>query len=307
MRITTPSRIHMTLIDLNASIGRMDGGIGFALEEPSIVVRAKESDTIETVGPLKERAEDAARRVLKALDIDSGIRIEIERAYPQHIGLGSGTQVALATGKSVCKIYEKDLTVRKIARIVGRGGTSGIGIAAFEKGGFILDGGHSTREKKDFLPSSASKAPPPPALVRYDFPDWKVALVIPKTKEEVAGAREVGIFQKYCPVSLAEVQKLSHLILMKILPSLLEEDIEAFGNGINRIQEIGFKKIEVGLQPQEVRDLMELCREYSYGAGLSSFGPTIYCLPEKERDLLKVVKGRADVIITKANNKGATA
>ncbi len=306
LEITTPSRIHITLIDLNASIGRIDGGIGLALEKPRIRISARESDEITAEGPLKERAAEAAEKVLKALKIEGGVEIEIKEAYPQHIGLGSGTQIALAAGKAICSIYKKKLSIHEIARIVGRGGTSGIGVAAFERGGFILDGGHSTKEKKDFLPSSASRASPPPVLARYEFPGWKIALIIPRIKEEFYGRREINIFQRYCPIPIAEVRKLSHLVLMKLLPSLAEEDIESFGKAINSIQKIGFKKLEVGMQTREVRDLMKLCGRYSYGVGLSSFGPAIYCVMEDEKDLLSALKEKSvDVIVTKANNSGA--
>ncbi|MEE8167506.1 MAG: beta-ribofuranosylaminobenzene 5'-phosphate synthase [Candidatus Hydrothermarchaeales archaeon] len=305
MRIVTPSRVHITLIDLNASIGRMDGGIGLALEAPAIKIRARARDEISIKGPLKERAEDAAKRMLSALKIDSGIEVEIEDAYPQHIGLGSGTQLALAVSKAICSIYDVEIPVREMARIVGRGGTSGIGTAAFETGGFILDGGHSTTEKRDFLPSSASKAPPAPLLARYDFPDWKIVLVMPQARE-ISGGREVGIFKKYCPIPIEEVRELSLLVLMKVLPAVAEGDIVAFGDAVNQIQEIGFKRIEVDLQTQAVKELMHRCREHAYGVGLSSFGPTIYCVVEKEGELLDFLKEEGvEALVTKANNQGA--
>jgi beta-ribofuranosylaminobenzene 5'-phosphate synthase len=34
LKITTPSRLHMTLIDMNASRGRVDGSIGLTLDKP---------------------------------------------------------------------------------------------------------------------------------------------------------------------------------------------------------------------------------------------------------------------------------
>jgi beta-ribofuranosylaminobenzene 5'-phosphate synthase len=305
MIIKTPSRIHMTLIDLNASLGRVDGGIGLALEEPFIEIEAVEASETSADGPLKERAESAAKKVIGALGIEGGVKIKIKDAYPQHVGLGSGTQVGLAAGTAVCKLYEKDIPAREIAKIIGRGGTSGIGVAAFESGGFILDGGHSKGEKTDFLPSSASRASPAPLLARYDFPDWKIALVMPKTENKVSGEREVDIFQKFCPIPIGQVERLSRLILMKVLPSVVEEDVSAFGEGINEMQKIGFKGIEVSLQSPEVRALMEECREYSYGVGLSSFGPAIYCIIEDENGFKNAIKDKAEIIITKANNVGA--
>lgn len=306
MIVKTPSRIHMTLIDMNASLGRMDGGMGLALEEPCIKISAKKADEVTAEGPLKERAEDAARKVFKALGFGGGVKIDVLNAYSQHAGLGSGTQVGLAAGMAVCKLYKEDVSLKELAEIIGRGGTSGIGVAAFESGGFILDGGHSIKEKKDFLPSAASKASPPPVLARYDFPDWKIAIVMPKVEKVFADAREIDIFQKFCPIPIGQVERLSRLILMKILPSIVEEDIETFGKGINEIQKFGFKGIEVALQTPEVGALMGVCREYSYGAGLSSFGPAIYCIIKDEKGLKSALKDRAEITITKANNKGAT-
>ncbi|MEE8403498.1 MAG: beta-ribofuranosylaminobenzene 5'-phosphate synthase family protein, partial [Candidatus Hydrothermarchaeaceae archaeon] len=135
--------------------------------------------------------------------------------------------------------------------------------------------------------------------------DWKIALVMPKVEREFAGAREVGIFQKFCPIPIGEVERLSRLILMKMLPSIVDEDIKAFGIAINEIQKFGFKGIEVAHQAPEVRALMDACREYSYGVGLSSFGPTIYCILKDERGLKDAVKGKADITITDTNNSGA--
>jgi beta-ribofuranosylaminobenzene 5'-phosphate synthase len=303
--IKTPSRIHMTLIDLNAELGRMDGGIGLALDEPFIELKAEDADEIKVNGPLKERAKDSAGKVIEALEIDGGVKIEVASAYSSHVGLGSGTQVGLAAGVAVCRLYDRDVPVNEIAKMIGRGGTSGIGVATFQNGGFILDGGHSIKEKRDFLPSAASRASPPPILARYDFPDWKIALVMPKSEGEFSGEREVGIFQKFCPIPRGDVERLSRLILMKILPSVLEDDISAFGDGINEIQEIGFKAVEVSLQPPEVKELMNECREFSYGVGLSSFGPAIYCAVKDEHGLKNALKGKAKIIVTKANNEGA--
>ncbi len=303
-KIVTPSRIHITLIDLNGEIGRIDGGIGIALSEPKMVVEVEESEGLHVSGFLRERAKKVAEKVLKKLNL-KGARINVKEAYEEHIGLGSGTQLSLAIAKGICEVYGIEKSVYDLARMVGRGGTSGIGVNAFNYGGFILDAGHSKKIKKDFLPSSASKAPPPKILIRYDFP-WDVVLVIPKNKTKVYGGREVDIFRKYCPIPIEDVRKLSHIILMKVLPSIVEEDIESFGSAINEIQNIGFKKIEVQLQNNDVKNILKICQENSYGAGLSSFGPTIYCIAEKEIvDILKGDKRIEKIIVAKPKNKGA--
>lgn len=307
LKITTPSRLHITLIDMNASIGRVDGGIGLTLDEPVISIKAEKSDTIEITGN-SEHLERMRNSAALLLPEGAGIHIRIEKDYPSHVGLGSGTQAALAAGMAVNNIYNLGLSVYDLAIKVGRGGTSGIGVAAFEKGGFILDGGHKFSEKKAFLPSAASKLPPAPVLLRKDVPDWDIVVAIPEQKG-ASSKKEVNIFREKCPIPLQEVEKLSHIILMQMLPALAEEDIVTFGKSINSIQEIGFKKREVELQPVS-RELMEALRDGgAYGTGMSSFGPTVYAFGEDAGNLEKISteflgeKGR--VFTTKARNKGA--
>lgn len=307
LKITTPSRLHITLIDMNASIGRVDGGIGLTLDEPFIRISAEKSDIIEVTG-MSEHAERIRNSARTLLPGGEGIRINIEKDYPSHIGLGSGTQAALAAGMAMNRLYGLGMNAYEIARKVGRGGTSGIGVAAFENGGFILDGGHKFREKKAFLPSAASRLPPAPVLLRKDFPEWDIVVCVPDEKG-ASKKNEVNIFQEVCPIPLPEVQKLSHIILMQLLPALVEEDIETFGKSINSIQEIGFKKREVELQPVSSKLMQILREEGAYGAGMSSFGPTIYAFGEDADNLKKAaeefLRGKGQVFITRARNEGA--
>jgi len=307
LKITTPSRLHLTLIDMNASIGRVDGGIGLTLDKPVISTRAEKSGIVEITGKSehKERMRDSAALLLPE---GEGIRISIEKDYPSHTGLGSGTQAALSAGMAVNLIYNLGLSVYDLAIKVGRGGTSGIGVAAFEKGGFILDGGHKFSEKRAFLPSAASRLPPAPVLLRRDFPDWDIVVAIPEQKG-ASSKKEVNIFREKCPIPLQEVEKLSHIILMQLLPALVEEDIVAFGRSINSIQETGFKKREVKLQPVS-KELMQALRDGgAYGAGMSSFGPTVYAFGEDAESLKKIagefLGEKGQVFITKARNEGA--
>ena len=307
LKITTPSRLHLTLIDMNASIGRVDGGIGLTLNEPSIRITAKKSDIVEITGN-SEHAERIKTDALKLLPEGAGIHISIEDDYPSHTGMGSGTQASLAAGMAVNRIYGLGLDVYKIAEKVGRGGTSGIGVQAFEKGGFILDGGHKFSEKKAFLPSAASNLAPAPVLLRTDFPDWDILVAVPEHKG-ASSDREVNIFQKECPVPRGDVEKLSHIILMQLLPALVEEDIETFGKGINSIQDVGFKKKEVELQPESAKLAQALRDGGAYGAGMSSFGPTVYAFGDDIENLSKVADeflgGEGNVFVTKARNEGA--
>ena len=325
MIVETPSRIHMTLIDLNGSQGRIDGGVGLTLEKPRLVVEMEPGDreieiefnqshelTQKVINDYEGKIKAAAEQMIRHLQLEDGFRFIVQETYPPHSGLGSGTQLSLAVGKLISQINDLDMEAVEIAKIVGRGGTSGIGVASFDKGGFIIDGGHLKDDKPDFLPSSASDALPPPIIVRYDFPlEWKVILVIPNVEKGVHGPKEINIFQEYCPIPLEEVQRLSHLLLMKMMPAVVEEDLDAFGEAINSIQNIGFKKIENQLQNPLIGEIMQLLRDAGApGVGMSSFGPTIYAVTDHVGNILKTARDELQevgghIIETRAQNDGA--
>ena len=308
VKVKTPSRIHMSLIDLNGSLGRVDGGVGFALEEPSITIECKEFDDVVVEG-----GRNAGRFQSVAVKLSQvfgrGIKIDVLSDYEPHVGLGSGTQISLAVASAFNEIYELRLSVREMAEITGRGGTSGIGVAVFEFGGFVLDGGHSRREKPYFMPSSFSKAKPPRVLVRYDFPDWKVVVVVPDLKG-FYGEREVNLFQKFCPIPVEDVRKLCHVILMKLLPSVVENDLDNFGEAVKIIQRLGFKKVEVHQYGDLIWGIMD---QFDYPIGMSSTGPAVYTVVDTNaKSVGRELKGYfeekgfdAHVYITNADNFGA--
>ncbi|MCL2156683.1 MAG: beta-ribofuranosylaminobenzene 5'-phosphate synthase [Methanobrevibacter sp.] len=323
MIIKSPSRLHMTLIDLNGSYGRTDGGIGLTIAKPNLHLACEESEKGITIDFNKKindsdireesfkKISDSARKICSHFNLDSGFHFDVEEAYFPHSGLGSGTQISLATAKLICEHIGENLNGVELGNIVERGGTSGVGIFSFDHGGFIVDGGHSLEEKGTFLPSSASPAKPPQLIARYDFPEeWDVIIAIPNAIHSVTGEKEIDLFQNYCPVPVRDVEQLSHLILMNLLPFLLEKDIKSFGSVINRIQNLGFKKVEVGLQPQKIKSLMKNMREFgAYGVGMSSFGPTIYgIVEEKNHDVFKatqeIIGDDGIVFKTKAQNHG---
>jgi len=307
MRVKTGARIHVTLIDLNGTIGRVDGGVGFAIDEPSVEITAKESDEIKIVGKAKnfERFEKVSKKLKDSFG--RGIEIEVLSDYRAHVGLGSGTQISLAVGKAYSEIYDLELSIREIATIVERGGTSGIGVAVFEHGGFIVDGGHRWEEKKGFLPSSVSKAKPAPIISHLEFPDWKVIVAIPELSGAY-GKGEVDLFKSSCPIPLNEVRELCHLILMKLLPAVVEKDLDSFNEVIGRIQEIGFKKAEVERYGTLIRDLLE-----ALPVGMSSTGPSVYAVTDtnarqmsKEIENYFAEKGiETETLITRGKNRGA--
>jgi beta-ribofuranosylaminobenzene 5'-phosphate synthase len=157
-----------------------------------------------------------------------------------------------------------------------------------------------------------SRAKPPKVLVRYDFPDWDVVLVVPDLRG-FHSEREVNLFKEYCPIDVEEVRELCHIILMKMLPSVLEKDLDDFGESIFRIQRIGFKRVEIDQYGDLIWGLLERASDLTKAVGMSSTGPTVYAITDtNKRDLIDLFKEyfeerglRCDVTVTKAKNDGA--
>jgi len=264
---------------------------------------------------------EIASRVFKTFNINNkNFHFNLKRYFPSHVGLGSKTQLSLAIITAITKLKSIDhLSTEYLTQLVDRGGTSGIGWRGFETGGFILDGGHEYgkgKEKESFLPSSASSTSNPALTIsRHNIPNnWRFVLIIPNVKKGAYGDEEIRVFQEYAPIPKIEVNEVSHLIIMKILPGILKNDLKCFGEGLKRIQSIGFKRIEINLQHQIVKDLLGFFEDYGLKAyGMSSFGPSVVGVVESDseaEELLKVVQknqknGGGHIYICKPNNSGA--
>jgi beta-ribofuranosylaminobenzene 5'-phosphate synthase len=302
------------LIDLNGALGRIDGGVGLAINDPTFELVAKPSHRIEVESYQYRNRAYTILEGLQAKHNFPGIHVEFLSEIPAHSGFGSGTQLALGLGQAVNTLYDLNLSILDLAFAVARGGTSGIGVAAFEKGGFVLDGGHPfPEEKSSFLPSSAvGNVPPPPILLRYPFPNWDLLIVSPNCKH-ISGETEVNPFQTLCPQPQSTAERLSHIILMKLLPAIHEENLFAFGDAINRIQTFGWKKVEIDAQQGVLQQTLDFLRDSgAIGAGVSSWGPAIFAVGENLRALHRKTESFLDSLpnggscfVTQPNNVGA--
>ncbi|MBE6486613.1 MAG: hypothetical protein E7Z85_07235 [Methanosphaera stadtmanae] len=323
MEIETSARLHLSLIDLNGLEGRLDGGIGITLEKPSLkmecaqtnddtIVEFNENISLPNFGLYESKIMEATTKMKEYFEIEDSYSFKINEMYQIHHGLGLGTQLALSTAKLISSLNDMNLTGFELANIIQRGGTSGIGVHSFDKGGLIIDGGHKKSIKNDFLPSSASKVSPPPLLARYDFPkDWDIILVTPNVSQGASGNEEIDIFQSYSPININEVEKICYLTLMKLMPSVIENDIESFGDSVNKIQSMGFKRIERDLQGAEINNVLEGMESLGIPCvGMSSFGPTCFGITDSlskklKKELIDIAGNDTDIIFTKGKNHGA--
>ncbi|MBR0472410.1 MAG: hypothetical protein IJI98_06900 [Methanosphaera sp.] len=323
MEIETSARLHLSLIDLNGLEGRLDGGIGVTLQEPTLNIECKESTEDTTIIFDKKLSDyhfdtyetkiiDATNKMNKYLNIDNNYEFNIKKLYPIHQGLGLGTQISLSVAKLISELNEHTLSTIELAKIIQRGGTSGIGVYSFDMGGLIIDGGHKKSLKKDYLPSSASKVSPPPLIAHYDFPEeWNIILVTPQSTKGASGKKEIDIFQTYSPIDIQNVQQISYLTLMKLMPAIVEKDLQNFGDAINKIQRLGFKKIERDLQDSTIHEIMEHMELLNIPAvGMSSFGPTCFGITDEnpkllQKELKELTDNTAEIRVTKGKNHGS--
>ena len=281
--VEAPGRLHLGFMDLSSGVGRRFGSVGITLDGVSTRVCATRADRVEAGGP-------QMRRVLRALDllrevtgVRPGIRVVVGEAIPEHAGLGSGTQLALAVGSAFAKVFGLALTPRDIAGILDRGGRSGIGIGAFERGGFLVDGGRG-----------ASNAPPP-ITSRIEFPEaWRVVLILHPAAQGLHGASEKAAFRALPPFPEARAAHLCRLVMMNLLPALAERDLFEFGRAVNELQRIvgdHFASAQGGrfASAKVAAALARLEEEGVTCVGQSSWGPTGFAVVESEAVASKAV------------------
>jgi beta-RFAP synthase len=223
--VRAPARLHMGFLDLSGSLGRRFGSVGLTLEGMGVLVRARRAEQVSAAGPQAQRALEYAKAFVARLGLQAGAHLLVQEALPEHVGLGSGTQLALAVGVALVRLYDLDLSVREIATVHERGQRSGIGIGAFETGGFLLDGGRGTGDA------------PPPTVARVEFPAaWRVVLIFDDQLQGLHGAHEMQAFRQLPAFPDGLAAHLCRLMLMQAIPALLEQDLEPFGRSIAELQ-----------------------------------------------------------------------
>lgn len=274
VQVSAPARLHMGFLDLSGSLGRQYGSVGVALKEIQTCLTLQASDRSSANGPCAERALACAHKLATRLQVPDRFHIEIESAIPEHVGLGSGTQLSLAIGLAISKLYDLGLSVREVAQLTRRGVRSGIGIAAFEQGGFILDGG------------CGDETLPAPVISRMTIPDhWRFLLVFDQREQGFHDQQELSAFSSLPPFPQHQAAHLCHLVLMQAMPSLAEQNITAFGDIITQLQQaIGdyFAPAQGGrFTSTDVAEAIHWLGQHDAVAlGQSSWGPTGFCLIE---------------------------
>jgi beta-RFAP synthase len=283
--VEAPARLHFGVLDLAGRLGRCFGGLGAAIPCPSLQIEAALADRLTAEGPDAERALEFASRFLTYHKLTGGAQLLVHRAIPSHAGLGSGTQLGLAVARALSDLYGFPNHVLELAQATGRGKRSAIGTWAFALGGFIVEGGRR--------PESGSIAP---LLARFTIPQrWRYVVAVPTGGRGLSGDAETKAFEELPPPSDREVERVSHLVLMQLLPSLVEGDLASFGEALSQVQRItgGWFAAQQGgiFAPGLTEQLISrMARWGAYGVGQSSWGPAAYGLVQEPEAALALAQ-----------------
>ena len=314
-RVQSAGRLHFGFSNLSLSHSRLYGALGVALAEPTLSLRAEPADAVDAPASLEPLVET----VCSLLGVE-GATLTVESTLPSHVGLGSGTQRTLAVAAAVAGAYDRAVDVRWLAPSLGRGGRSGIGVGTFERGGFLLDAGHPTTRFTTARPADGEWIVPPIAA-RHGVPDdWRFLLVVPAVDPGRSGdAEDASIRSAIEDADPAIADRISGLITRGVLPAVAAGSADRFGEAvaeIGRLNGAWYNDEQGGVYRPPVGELVAAldAEPAVYGAGQSSWGPTVYGVTDAAHATAARRAGRAaleaadvpgDVRVVAARNHGA--
>lgn len=287
-RIKAFPRIHITLIGMNRDGYRLNGGIGFSISSPTLDISFEEADTIDVVDQRKQgftedelhRLKCHIKKVVKNQNFNKMFICVInEGIIPSHVGFGSNSMIYLACVEALFILNQRDYSEKDVIALSGRGGTSGIGINTYFRGGFVFDTGVANLGTRTHAPSSVfvSKRCQQPLLMKsIELPLWDLGIcipqIIPKTEEE-----EKHFFQTNCPIEKGDVEKILYEAVYGVTSSLMENDFKAFCESVNAIQQTKWKSLERNLYGEPIIEVEKTIKKNGARCvGMSSLGPMLY-------------------------------
>jgi beta-ribofuranosylaminobenzene 5'-phosphate synthase len=305
VRVEAPARLHLGMLAVAADGGRRFGGLGVSVTRPAVVIEAERAGELSAEGVDAERALAFARRSRDALGLAGGAHLRVVEAIPEHVGLGSGTKLALAVTTALAALADRDVDPPELAAAAGRAARSAVGMWTFALGGLVVEGGVRPGDHR-----------PAPLLAHHRMPDgWRAVLVVPNADPGLSGSAEEEAFAQLRPAPERSAL-IAQLVLTALLPALVERDVDEFGAALTRIQELvgdSFAVAQGGRFHPLAGDLVDtLLRNGAAGAGQSSWGPAVYGVVGSEaagralaERMEEAVGGGASVELVGFDDRGA--
>jgi beta-ribofuranosylaminobenzene 5'-phosphate synthase len=315
-RVVAGARLHFGFLNLSLANERLYGSLGVGLDSPRVVVTAEAAEGVHCD---HATAREYARRAVDLLDV-RGADVTVEAELPRHVGLGSGTQLALSVLAAVARAHERAPRVRDRSPRLGRGGRSGVGVAAFERGGFVLDSGHPTERFTADRPARGEWSVPAVAA-RHAVPDdWQFVVVLPDAEPGRSGDDEEGTIRSVVErADPAIADEIAAVVTRRVLPAIAEGDPEAFGAAVaevGRLNGAWYADEQGGVYRPPVGELVSRLTDSPAitGAGQSSWGPAVYAMTTESRAdaareaahaALSTAGVGGDVVVSEPRNRGA--
>lgn len=303
--VEAPARLHLGMLAVAGDGERRFGGLGVSINRPAVVLEARPATDLSAEGADAERALMFAQRCHDALGLAGGAHLRVVEAIPPHVGLGSGTKLALAVAQALAALEERTVDAPALAQAAGRAARSAVGMWTFALGGLVVEGG--VRRGVDR---------PAPLLAHHPVPEeWRCVLVVPTAEPGLSGIAENEAFQQLTP-SAERSAAIAQLVLTSLLPALVERDLDEFGAALTRVQELvgdAFAAVQGGRFHPRAGALVEaLLHHGAAGAGQTSWGPAVYGVVGSDaagRELAQrmedVLDGEGGVDLVAFDNRGA--
>ena len=274
LKISTNSRLHFGFLNLDSQKPYSYGSMGLTINKHKTLIQISKSKKFHS--NLSKIYANKIKDFIKIMKLDSNVNINCSVKPDSHIGLGSGTQLAMALEEGVSKFYK----FGTVKNIFSRKFRSGVGYNAYLKGGFIID-----------CPKNNSKSNE--LIFNRNFPKkWKIILLFDRNIKGLSGKKESNFFS--LKQSNSNREKLSDIVLNEIIPSLIYEDFDIFANGLTRFQKLNslfYSSIQKSyfLSNDIGKVIKKISRKFNVASGQSSWGPTSYIIVNPKTNLNEIL------------------
>jgi beta-RFAP synthase len=277
--VRTGSRLHFGLFNTQPPFG----GVGLMIDEPQTTLRITAATAFDAATVDRQRLTEIARRFSESYfagqfaDNLPPCKIEVLSAADPHFGLGSGTQLALATAAGLASFFNTQTSRSDlIQRIALRGKRSAVGSIGFFTGGLIVEDGSSDDYDRGAW------------WQRAELPEqWRFLLIRPPANTgSISGDVERHAFASLPAAGDSTRQQLRQMG-QAIFGSAATGDFKSFAESVTRFNRLSgalFAAHQGGCyNGPAVTELIE--HVASLGAiayGQSSWGPTIFVATESQ-------------------------
>jgi len=142
VRLRIPYRLHLGFYRYR-DLPYLFGSTGVAVREPYLIMRVSRTEGGLTLRTPTAESEKIIAGTLRELNIEEGLSVEISGFLRHHVGLGSRTKLVIGLLKSlkILGYVRENNPIDHLAKKLGVGRVSGIGIYTFLYGGFVADTG----------------------------------------------------------------------------------------------------------------------------------------------------------------------